>query len=277
MLTTPRLQSKFWPLVVHYYLVMANPQIVLLGIDEHGIGIPQIIKFPGTGYMDHFVQNLVPGIPYKPELVIDPHINLSLSALNPEENEMKFMISENLEKYEICIDVQYKVVCQLLVPPHAAAVSAQGQQLMDIPEEFWRLRPEPPHKTGGLSRISCWLQTNVDGLPATVVGNITYFSWDSEVEAVRELTRLLENNCNEEVSSCAPVVREHLKIALARLPNYLSARVEPTSPRYTRSISVVTTVFNTPRYFAQVIQIKLLFLTSNLFRKSFNHPDAYYR
>lgn len=100
-----------------------------------------------------------------------------------------------------------------------------------------------PDETGGVSRVSVWLQF---GEPATiVVGNVTVFLWGDDAQAEVELSRLLAS-CDEE--ACSYVVNAHLRIARARLLKFLEARMEPLkTERMKRGIVIISTIFNSER------------------------------
>mmetsp|Transcript_47843 Transcript_47843/g.108570 ORF Transcript_47843/g.108570 Transcript_47843/m.108570 type:complete len:397 (+) Transcript_47843:1-1191(+) len=108
----------------------------------------------------------------------------------------------------------------------------------------------PPEETGGISRVSIWLQHVPPSttVPARVLNNLTYYLWFSEIDAVEELRRRLLT-CEQHQDPCEAVVRAHLKIAESRLPHALEARMEARSPiRAHRRIQVVTTVYNCLRW-----------------------------
>lgn len=238
--------DRFLRVIVLSSLVLPfqSYEYILLGKKEGG----QIIQFPGSAdpvqEIDgptHIGQGLIPGIPYKQVISFRPHVSLDLLSDQTEENNVKLQILHDIASYEICVEAS-KIVCQRIAPigghTDPAALS-----------DFWTLRPRPPQESRGLSRISSWLQ-QVDadsGGILRVVGNVTFYLWESEVEAVTELQRLLHDECAGADSLCGPVVREHLLIAESRLPRYLAAQAEPRGPRQVRSVGVVTTMFNSKR------------------------------
>ena len=177
--------------------------------------------------------NLVPGGIWQGQVILDLEINLE-EHQEPEINAIRSHVRDFLGEYEICIDAGLGETCSRILdfgrPP-----------TMDVAS---------PDLTGGVSRISIWLQhlPPPSRSPTRVVNNVTYYQWISEIDAVEELRRRLFTCRENQDHPCEAVVEAHLEIAESRLQNYVDAQAEARSLTRTRkNVQIVTTVYNSRR------------------------------
>eukprot|EP00614_Pseudopedinella_elastica_P020195 CAMPEP_0172649434 /NCGR_PEP_ID=MMETSP1068-20121228/241785_1 /TAXON_ID=35684 /ORGANISM="Pseudopedinella elastica, Strain CCMP716" /LENGTH=680 /DNA_ID=CAMNT_0013463785 /DNA_START=140 /DNA_END=2183 /DNA_ORIENTATION=- len=203
-----------FPFIIQAFLETAQTNPEIISLEES-----RLWEFSGTIWQG--------------QVVLDLDINLEEHP-DPYINAIRGHVRDFFGEYQICVHTGYTNICRKI------------REIKNTPT----LDVLHPILTGGVSRISIWLQHMPPGAasPDRVVNNVTSFQWLNEIEAADELGRRLIACKHNQDTTCEQVVSEHLNIAKSRLPKYVEAREEPKSrARARKNIEVVTTVYNVDR------------------------------